>query len=260
MTDPLLGAAAPSGASALDHLAELATLQALFARSIDEVDPIARVRWCGRWRVTDLVVHLARIHHWAAGQARRTPETPLGRGPFDLPELYRTCADELLTTLTELGPDAVSSTLDGRGPASFWHRRQLHETLVHVWDLRTAGGLDLDVAPGVWADTVDEVVTVMQPRQVRLGRMAALSAPIELVADDVDRRWLLGEESGRDPTGSVGGPAAELALLLWRRTGADPSVGPDTKPDGRAMARPAQVRVDGDRGALTEALMQRLTP
>ena len=52
---------------------------------------------------------------------------------------------------------------------SFWHRRQLHETLIHLWDLRTAGGLDLVVEPMLWADTVDEALTVMHPRQVRLG-------------------------------------------------------------------------------------------
>ena len=58
---------------------------------------------------------------------------------------------------------------------SFWHRRQLHETLIHLWDLRTAGGLDLVVEPMFWVDTVDEALTVYAPSAgaSRGGRPAA---------------------------------------------------------------------------------------
>ncbi|AEE46486.1 maleylpyruvate isomerase family mycothiol-dependent enzyme [Cellulomonas fimi] len=229
------------GAS-LDHLTLLAGLQDDFLATIPAVDPGTRVPWCGRWRVRDLVVHLARIHHWAAGQASRRRETPLGRGPFELVELYGTCAAELRDTLVTLGPDAPASTLLGPGPASFWHRRQVHETLVHLWDLRTAGGLPLDVAPAVWADTVDEVVTVMQPRQERLGRMEPLPAPVALRADDAGRSWSLGGDG--TPSVAVHGRAEDLALLLWGRRTADA--------DG--------ITVDGDRAALDDALGRRLTP
>jgi len=225
----------------LDTLAEL---QDQFLATIPQVDPTTRVPWCGRWRVKDLVVHLARIHHWAAGQASRTQETPLGRGPFVLDELYASCAAELRDTLTALGPDAHAWTLVGDGPASFWHRRQTHETLVHLWDLRTAGGLDLTVEPALWSDTVDEVVTVMQPRQERMGRMEPLDAPIALVADDAARSWLLGAPTVPLPSVTVAGPAEALALLLWGRTAPD---------DDR-------LTVSGDAAALTDALSRRLTP
>ncbi|MDC7121044.1 maleylpyruvate isomerase family mycothiol-dependent enzyme [Cellulomonas fimi] len=231
-------------AASLDHLRLLGALQDEFLATIPQVDPTARVPWCGRWRVRDLVVHLARIHHWAAGQASRRRETPLGRGPFDLVDLYATCAAELRDTLLELGPDAPASTLVGPGPASFWHRRQLHETLVHLWDLRTAGGLPLDVDAAVWADTVDEVVTVMQPRQEALGRMEPLPAPVALVATDATppRTWSLGGD--RSPAVTVHASAQDLALLVWGRRSPDD--------DG--------FRVDGDRAALGDALARRLTP
>ena len=231
---------ADSPAPTLDHLAVLAGLQADFLATIPLVDPAARVPWCGRWRVTDLVVHLARIHHWAASQARRRQETPLGRGPFVLVDLYRGCAAELLGTLEDLGPDAAAWTLDGNGSASFWHRRQTHETLVHLWDLRTAGGLDLDVGAAVWADTVDEVVTVMHPRQVRLGRVDAPTTAIALVAEDADRSWVVGAGPA---SVTVSGPAWALALLLW----------------GRPVA-PGSLTVVGDRAALDDALARGLTP
>ncbi|NKY38921.1 maleylpyruvate isomerase family mycothiol-dependent enzyme [Cellulomonas septica] len=229
-------------AASLDHLRLLGALQDEFLTTIPQVDPTTRVPWCGRWRVRDLVVHLARIHHWAAGQASRRRETPLGRGPFDLVDLYATCAAELRDTLTALGPDAPASTLVGPGPASFWHRRQLHETLVHLWDLRTAGGLPLDVDAAVWADTVDEVVTVMQPRQEALGRMEPLPAPVALVGADAGRTWLLGGDG--EPAVTVHASAQDIALLVWGRRSPD---------DGG-------LRVDGDRAALDDALGRRLTP
>ncbi len=257
----------------LDHLRHLRQAQEDFLALLPDADPRVPVPWCGRWTVRDLAVHLARIHHWAAGQARRTSETPLGRGPFDLPELYGRCAAELRAVLDELSPQAPAWTLDGDGLVSFWHRRQLHETLVHLWDLRAAlavaaaagtrragGGagvrapadapiprLDLSwsevAAPEVWADTVDEVVTVMYPRQVRLGRCTPLPAALTLTASDTGDRWTPEHLPGAPPV-EVTGPAAALALLLWRR----------------ALPQDPVLRVTGDAAALDEALLLRLTP
>lgn len=227
-------------------LATLAALQDGFLVSVGEVDPTTRVPWCGRWRVHHLVVHLGRIHHWAAGQARRRQETPLGRGPFVLDEFYAAQADELRTTLTQLDPDAPAWTLDDSGVVRFWHRRQVHETLVHLWDLRTAGGLPLDVPAALWADTVDEVVRVMHPRQVRLGRSAAPPVRVGLVATDADRTWtvLAQDDAPAAPVAEVAGPAASLALLMWGRT----------TPDDPHLA------VTGDGAALRAALAGALTP
>ena len=230
--------------SPLDHLDELVGAQAEFLAAIGEVDPTTPVPWCGSWHVRELVVHLAGVHHWAAAQARGTAETPLEQGPFTLEELYRECAGELRDTLVGLGPDAVGSTLLGPGPASFWRRRQLHETIVHLWDLRTAGGLGLDVRPEVWADTVDEVVTVMQPRQVRLHRMPRLPSPIELVASDVDRGWRLETAHDGPAVVQVRAPASVLALILW----------------GRRSPDDVEVEVSGDGAALHAALAEPLTP
>ncbi len=229
--------------SHLDHLDELISAQEAFLVSIGELDPATPVPWCGSWRVRDLVVHLADVHHWAAAQARGADEAPVAQG-LALEDRYRACAVELRETLVELGPDAVGSTLLGPGPASFWRRRQLHETVVHLWDLRTAGGLGLDVRPEVWADAVDEVVTVMQPRQVRLGRMPRLPSSIELVATDVDASWRLDTADDGPAVVLVRAPAAVLGLLLW----------------GRRSPDDAEVEVSGDEAALRAALAEPLTP
>lgn len=228
----------------LDHLAELVRVQDAFLASIDEVDPGARVPWCGRWRVRDVVVHLGRIHHWAAARARRTREVSLGRGPFELAPFYAEHAQELRTALVELGPDAIGSTLLGPGPASFWRRRQLHETLVHLWDVRTAGGLTTRAPAAVWADTVDEVVTVIQPRQVRMERMPPLAVAVQLVARDAGRTWTIASEQERAPDVTVTAPAERLALMLWKRVATD---------DGA-------LEVAGDADALARVVGQRITP
>lgn len=214
----------------MDHLRLLADLQDRFLETVHRADPDVRVPWLGRWTVRSLVVHLARIHHGAAGQARRKQETPLGRGPFDLPELYASCALELREALAELDPGARAWTLlddgvprgDGasteqRGTVAFWHRRQALETLVHLWDLRTAIGDDLDVADDVWLDCLDEVVTVMHPRQVRLGRVPQPVVRIRFAPTPTDAVLEL-SGAGRDaPVAVVRGPARSLALLAWGR-------------------------------------------
>lgn len=232
----------------IDHLALLARFQDDFLATIPRVDPAAPVTACAPWAARDLVVHLARIHHWAAGRARRRRETPLGRGPFDLAELYGACAAELRSTLAGLDPAATAATLLGPGPVAFWHRRQLHETLVHLWDLRRAGGMDAEAAPAVWADAVDEVVTMFEPRQVRLGRIAPLARGVRLVADDEGADWLLGAAQPVAPVEkadvTVAGPAKALALVLWHRRSPDE----------------AGVAVTGDRTALDEVLATAITP
>lgn len=224
----------------VDHLAELARAQRAFADGVASSDPEARVPWCGSWRVHDLIEHLARIHHWAAAQARSVAEVPLERETADLTERYLGCAAELLETLRVLDPDQPCLALIPDGTVAFWHRRQLHETLVHLWDLRAAAALDQrgddswsaldgvtplgsDWVPGgeLWADTVAEVVEVMQPRQVRLGRSPELPVRLRLVGKDQDRTWTLGHAPDAVAEVTVAGPVWKLALLLWRRIGGD---------------------------------------
>lgn len=239
----------------MDHLRALADLQEQFLESTRRADPATPVPWLGRWRVEQLVVHLARIHHWAAGQARRRQETPLGRGPFDLPRLYADCAAELRATLAALDPDARAWALidDGVPPAErtgtvrFWHRRQALETLVHLWDLRSAIGERVDVDDEAWLDCLDEVVTVLHPRQVRLGRVPPPAARLVLEPTGSDASWTLAGAADDAPVVVVAGPARSLALLAWGRV---------ALADGEA----AGIEVRGDRAAAEGVLAAGITP
>ena len=239
-------------ASPLGYLDALHEYQDAFLATIPDADPATRVPWCGEWTVQDLVVHLARVHHWAAAQARMVQQAPLGDGPFELAPLYAQCAAELRATFAELDPDARARTLldDGLPPGQqvgtvrFWHRRQALETLVHAWDLRVACGLDFDPGPAAWLDCFDEVVTIMHPRQIRLGRIDGARDPRPVRRRrTVPRSGCTGAPADA-PEIIISGPARSLALLAWGRT----------TPDDPALT------VTGDRVALDELLVAGLTP
>ncbi|MEU4385173.1 maleylpyruvate isomerase N-terminal domain-containing protein [Promicromonospora sp. NPDC023805] len=243
----------------LDHLALLTRFQDDFLAAVPGADADARVPACGDWTVRELVEHLAQVHHWAAGNARGVKGPALGDGPFDLAPHYAAQAAYLREAFAEIDPESVGRVLAhpepmGPGPVRFWHRRQTHETLVHLHDLLAAragaGSVGLvGTDPEVWADTVDEVVTVFQPRQVGLGRMAPLQHPVALVATDVDgtRTWVLGapgEPAEVAPDAVVSGPAEGLALMLWRRL----------------TPAEAGLVVEGDRAVLDAALAEPIVP
>ncbi|WP_159798732.1 maleylpyruvate isomerase N-terminal domain-containing protein [Puerhibacterium puerhi] len=248
------------GTDRLDQLDLLATFQAAFADAVDRARPGAPVPGIGEWRVRELVAHLAGVHHWAAGMATGDPARPdhLPVGDGRLGAHYRAHAAALHATLAGLAPGAPCPTLTGPGTASFWRRRQVHETLVHLHDLhaalagaRTPGVLDgvVPAGPAVWADGVDEVVTMFEPRQVRLGRAAPLPRTVALHATDAGERWVLGaHEDGRDrterPAATLAAPARDLALVLWRRLPLDT----------------VDATVTGDPVAVADALARPVTP
>jgi uncharacterized protein (TIGR03083 family) len=242
----------------LDHLPLLARLQGEFLAAVPDADAEARVPACGDWSVRELVEHLAEVHHWAAGNVRGAKGEPLGDEPFDLAPHYAAQAAALRRALAEVDPDSVGRVLAhpepmGPGPVRFWHRRQTHETLVHLHDLlaATAGAGSVGLvgaAPEVWADTVDEVVTVLQPRQVGLRRMEPLRRPVSLVATDVagTPSWVLGAGSTAEEASDavVSGPAEALALTLWHRL----------------TPAEAGLTVEGDRAVLDAALAEPIVP
>jgi len=186
----------------------LAAQQREFAVLARRVDPDAPVPGCPGWRAADVVTHLTGVHRWAAAMSRTPPGDPAPdeRAGSD----YEAAAAELLVALAE-DPTRPCLTLREQGVAGDWYRRQLHETLVHTWDLADAGGLPRWAAIEVVADAVAEVIDTMQPRQVRLGRMRAPDVAVELLGS---RRWVLG--SG-PVVASVAAPDIELVRLLWRR-------------------------------------------
>lgn len=235
----------------------LAAEIARFRTVLDSADLDAAVPACPEWRVRDLVGHLASVHRWVGevvrtGQPADRPDPPAGDGA--LRAWFVTGAADLLTVLDEAAPEAPCWTFAPPGRTVFWSRRQLHETAVHRVDLEQA--LDvvtrLDLLAG--SDGVDEVVSMLFPRQVRLGRQAPLPDSLALVDRSSGRRWLLdGDGSaavtspapgGPGPDATLTGDADQIMLLLWRRSTLDT----------------APVTIDGDAGAARRVLTAALTP
>ncbi|MDQ1666801.1 MAG: hypothetical protein QOH75_2832 [Actinomycetota bacterium] len=232
--------------------AEAAVITGLLAGA----DPARTVPSCPGWEVRDLIGHLGSVHRWATEIVRTGGAADMPEPPQDdeLASWFSAGAGALTATLAAADPAASCWSFAGPHTVGFWSRRQLHETMVHRWDLEQAlghegtyggaGSLDNRLA----ADGVDEVVTMFFPRQVRLGRQAPLTDTVALLDASTGRRWQLsgdgtGDES-RDPDATVSGDPGDLLLVLWKR---------------RDLADTA-LQVDGDQAAVQRVLGARLTP
>ncbi len=229
----------------MDHLALLEQTTGLFLRDLERrdlaaSDPDAALAAID-WSVTELAAHLGGVHRWAAGVAGGAAWTPRENtlsAPVPVLEWYRESRAVLLATLRRADPASVVWTMQQTDrTVRFWHRRQLHETVVHLWDLRSAIADQAqatpdppgELGPDVFADTIDELLTMLVKRFTDL---EPLPAPIELVASDIARRWLVAADwtvsEGRSTVGgradaaaSVVGEAGALALFAWNRYPSD---------------------------------------
>jgi uncharacterized protein (TIGR03083 family) len=254
----------PSQPTTPDFLDRLDGAMHQFADLVVTGDLEAPVPSCPGWSFADLVGHLGGVHQWArhaviAGNPDGRP-TPAPSAQPALAGWYREAADALISTLRNTDPSAPAWTF-GPEPrtASFWSRRQAHETTMHLWDAGLSQGSDLPIDESMAADGVDEVIGVFFPRQVRLGRTSPLEHGLALAATDMSRRvgpgdprrWVLagdgtGPAADRDApaAATVTGPAERLLLLLWGRTDlGDP-----------------RLAVSGDEGAAHAVLAAAITP
>ena len=195
---------------------------------LGEADLAGAVAPCPEWTVAALVAHLGETHLWAERCVRVGNPQPVEVDPptadrAALGRWYRDCADTLLATLRTTSPDAPCWTF-GPPPreATFWFRRQAHEVAVHRWDLAAALGRDLGYPPELAVDGVEEVVTLLFPRQVRLKRIPPLTRSLAVTVAGGPTWVLHGDGTGEapeSPEAEVSGPAEALVLLLWGRLG-----------------------------------------
>jgi len=205
-----------------------------FARTVAGTDPTYDVPSCPGWTVRDLVAHLGNVHAWAE-QIVRLNDPGLGEvdPEGDLAAWYAERAQRLRATLAAVDPDRPTWNFVGRGEvASFWVRRQLHETTMHTVDLDLARGAVPHIEPAIADDGVLETFEVFGPRMVQRGAGAELDAPVEIVATDTGARWTLVPVAGAAPrlaapdeqvvcVGSLEGRAQDLLTALWKRTSVD---------------------------------------
>ncbi|MFD1721770.1 maleylpyruvate isomerase N-terminal domain-containing protein [Amnibacterium endophyticum] len=214
------------------------------ADEVARLDPTASIGWDVLPDVRAMVLHVGGVQRWVttvlrSGRGTRMPEP----GEVDdLADWYRDGAEALLAALREVPADTPCWVLGGPDrTAAFWRRRMVLELGKHLADLRAAGGAPWRTVPELRADDcadgVDELLEVFVPRARTA--LPALPGAVELVADDLPRRWRIGADwstgGGEDPAARVHASAAELLLLLWER--ADPFDA-------------ARFRLEGDRAAV----------
>jgi uncharacterized protein (TIGR03083 family) len=240
---------------AIDWLTRLDATMSDFATLLAMADTDRPVPGCPGWTLADLADHLGNVHAWAAhAVAARNPdlpEVPAPRTPAELTAWYSDRAGSLLATLTATEPDAPAWAFgleDGR--AEFWWRRQTHETTIHLWDARASQGAAEAIDVGLAMDGIDEIATVLFPRQVRLRRMRPVRMPVALLPTDADVAPFVLAGDGTvtaapaDAAATVRAPAELLLLLLWKRLDtADP-----------------RLTVTGDPAAYRDLMTRALTP
>jgi uncharacterized protein (TIGR03083 family) len=171
---------------------------------------------CPGWTVRELVEHLGSVHRWATEVLRTGKPLPDEdqHGIEDLRGWFAAGADALLETLAAVAPAEPCWSFTSDKTKGFWVRRQALETVVHRWDAERALGEPERIDPELAADGVTEVLDLMTPRQIKLGRIPPLSNAVALSATDTDGSWQLGDGP---PTATVSASAEVLLLLLWHR-------------------------------------------
>ena len=201
---------------------------------------------CPGWRVSDLLAHLGGVHRWAThflitGASRPSTDEQdaeffAAPGADRLLWWYRDAHAALVTALSAADPALDCwSFLPAPSPLAFWARRQAHETAIHRADaeaaLRATGAAAETSAsfdPAFATDGIDELLCgfLARPRgrlvsdpPVRVGVHAADTGAAWTVHIGPDGRVVRPEPGPADLT--LRGPAGELYLLLWNRTGTD---------------------------------------
>jgi uncharacterized protein (TIGR03083 family) len=241
---------APGTTTQLDYVERYVAAAERFAIAVASSDMSARVPSCPEWTTYDLVCHIGNVHSWAATiveTGRRAVEQndePHSRRPRVVSEWYAAKAEDLYEVLrtADPGKPCWNFAFD-QGGAGFWQRRQLHETTVHTVDLFDAGGRQLEIDPEVAADGIDEVLTVFLHRMHHRGYPATLTAPLCLVATDVDRAWTVTPRAVvTDPSAGVPaqprGSSSEAAPALIE---GPPRVVDRRHPQADQVAAPADV-------------------
>ncbi|MET3812305.1 maleylpyruvate isomerase family mycothiol-dependent enzyme [Arthrobacter sp. UYEF3] len=201
------------------YLAELAT-------SLDRLSLLARlpgdilirpVATCTDWTLEDLFGHLGSIERWAAdvvlaGTFVEQPAPP-ATGAADW---FLEGTGTFLEAMTALDPESPCWNF-GPPPrtAGFWLRRQAHEHAIHLIDACLASGQEPPaLAEDFMLDGIDEILTMLAPRQLRVERMPDPHGTVSFHVPGADS-WTLGQGAA---AATITSPLREMYLGLWGRT------------------------------------------
>ncbi len=199
-----------------------------------ESSPAAPVRACPDWTNTDLAIHVTGVHrrvaHWCANRLAK-PERWPDHAPADPAAPWAWCRaglDRLMLALRDIGPDEAVWSWSDRKNGGFYHRRMLHETVVHRWDAQDASGTAAHIDADVACDGIDEICEVGLRFRGDGSPVDYPDGSVLLERTDGAERWRLramdgtllvarGMDAGEQADAIVQGPAEELLLYLWGR-------------------------------------------
>lgn len=211
----------------MDRLLQFQDVTRVF---LDElaVAPLAAKTTRTAFTVSDLGAHLGGVHRWVTANllaAERTTRDDIPQGIGDVVEWYSTSRGQLLELFSTVEPTTPCWTMSKTDrTVAFWYRRQLHESLVHLWDLRTAtdaaAPAPADVDSATWADGLREMFDVFSQRYPDRKTLdgVLLLQPTDTEFETgftVGPDWKL--DAAGDPVATVAGAAGELALWAWNR-------------------------------------------
>lgn len=208
------------------HLrAETDAFAAVLAAAIADPALLARpVASCPGWNLYDLTDHLGGVHRWVVtaideGHGRGAPDA----APHEASALLAWFADGVADLIAALDRDADRpawsfSREPGHDRLAFWQRRQAHENLIHRWDAESAIGRPGPLDATLAADGIAEVLEVFVPRMRARGLLGPLPDAVRLRATDTAAEWVIGDDPNH-VVATISGPAADLLLHLWKRTG-----------------------------------------
>jgi uncharacterized protein (TIGR03083 family) len=196
-------------------LAEVEASTGTLAGIISDCDPGLAVPACPDWTLRQLATHVGRVHRWAGEivRTRAADAIPMKAAPDGVPPADPSGQAAWLVAGARRLADAIEAAgtekvwaFGSLAPATFWARRQAHETMVHRADAELAAGWPVVLDPELATDAIDEWLTVMAgPFYGRPdARAAALpaGASLHVVATPLDQgvtgsgEWLISQSSG----------------------------------------------------------------
>lgn len=198
--------------------------------------PGAPVRACPGWTNTDLAIHTTGVHrrvaHWCTHRVAK-PERWPDHEPADPAAPWEWCKDGLrlvIAALADIGPDESVWSWTDRRNGGFYHRRMLHETVMHRWDAQDAIGTPSPIDADIAADGIDELMAVGLRYRGDGSSVEYPDGDVLLERTDGTERWrlramdgtlLIGHngDAGSGADATVHGAAEDLLLFLWGRGG-----------------------------------------
>ena len=215
----------------LDQTAAIAAAAGRISELIRSCDTATPVPHLGRWTIRDVAAHLGGVHRWAT----RIITTRSMDGPgfrksrldgTELVDWFDVGAADLVDTLGSNASDEHCPNFNPGSPKTvrWWSRRQMHETLVHRWDIEQALTATTPIPRDIAVDGIDEYLDTF----VRTRGSQTLVAPLRIATKRPARSWTLtpADRPGRidittdrasSTDAAITGDAEQMLLFLWGR-------------------------------------------